>query len=591
MTNSRPKIQNSQLRQGSAGQAKLTAMRHSCAHLLAAAVKKIFPGAKFAIGPVIENGFYYDFDLPRQLTPADLGKIEKEMVKIASQNFAITKTSLSRQEAIKKEKYSKQSYKLELINDLSDKKLTYYTLANFADLCRGPHVKNTKEIGPFKLLSLAGAYWKGSEENPMLQRIYGTCFPTQKELDAHLKNLEEAEKRDHRVLGRTLDLFSLPEEVGAGLPVWHPKGAILRGIIEDFWKKEHQKRGYQLVYTPHIGSVGLWKKSGHWDFYRENMYSPIKIDKQEYLLKPMNCPFHIMIFKQHMRSYRDLPIRYAELGTVYRYERSGVLGGLTRVRGFTQDDAHIFLRPDQLQKEIENVLDLATLMMKTFGFSPKAYLSTKPQKSLGSPAEWKRATSALEGALKSKKISYEIDPGEGVFYGPKIDIKIADALDREWQGPTIQVDFNFPQKFDIAYIDESGKKQHPIMVHRTVLGSMERFVGILIEHFAGAFPAWLSPTQAVVIPISTQKHLKYAKEVLDQLISADIRAETDSRNESVSKKIRDAEIQKVPYMIVVGDKEVKSKTINVRFRDTNRKQTLKPAQFIKTALTEITNKK
>ncbi len=414
----------------------------------------------------------------------------------------------------------------------------------------------------------------------MLQRIYGTCFKTKKQLDDYIRKIEEAEKRDHRKLGRKLDLFTLPQEIGGGLPIWHPKGAILRQVIEDFWKEEHKKRGYLLVYTPHIANLDIWKKSGHWKFYKEYLYSPIKIDKSEYLLKPMNCPFHILIYKSKIRSWRDLPIRYAELGTVYRYERSGVLHGLVRVRGFTQDDAHIFCHPDQLEGEIIDVIKLAGFMMATFGFKKyNAYLSTRPEKSIGSDKIWKIATSALKNALVKSKLDYKTDPGEGIFYGPKIDIKLEDALGREWQGPTIQVDFNFPEKFDVNYIDKKGKKQQVVMVHRTVLGSLERFIGCLIEHYEGAFPLWLAPVQVEVIPVS-DKFLKYAQEVNCQLLNVNCRSEVDSRSESVGKKIREAEIEKIPYMIVVGEKEKKARTVSVRSLGKNKLQSMKIDKFI-----------
>ncbi len=459
---------------------QLQIMWHSCSHVLAQAVMQMFPEAKLGIGPAIEDGFYYDFDLPRSLIPEDLQIIEKKMKKIIKENYQFKKEIVDRKKAIEFMKKIRQFYKVELLKEMKDKKVTVFRQGDFVDLCAGPHLDSTGEIGPFKLLSIAGAYWKGNEKNPMLQRIYATCFETKKQLNDYLKKLEEVEKRDHRKLGRKLDLFSLPEEIGGGLPIWHTKGAILREIIEDFWKKEHKKRGYQLVYTPHIANLDIWKKSGHWKFYKEYLYSPIKIDKSEYLLKPMNCPFHILIYKSKLRSYRDLPIRYAELGTVYRYERSGVLHGLVRVRGFTQDDAHIFCREDQLEDEIIEVIKLAQFMITTFGFKNyKIYLSTRPKKSIGTDKMWNLATKALKNALEKAKLSYKIDPGEGVFYGPKIDIKLEDALGRQWQGPTIQVDFNFPEKFNVNYIDQKGKKQQVVMVHRTVLGSIERFIGCL----------------------------------------------------------------------------------------------------------------
>lgn len=572
----------------------LNTLRHSTAHVLAAAVLDMFPEAKFAIGPEIENGFYYDFDLPRTLIPEDLPILEEKMRLLIEQDLPFQKKIVKIDEALALSKKAKQIYKTELLSDFKkdkEKTVTFYKTGNFVDLCKGPHVKSTSEIKAFKLTKISGAYWRGNEKNKMLQRIYGTAFYTQKELDEYLVLQEEAEKRDHRKLGKELDLFSSPEELGGGLPLWHPRGAVLRNTIEEFWKKEHQKRNYQLVYTPHIAKLDIWKTSGHWNFYRENLYSPMEIDDQQYLVKPMNCPFHLYIFKSAMRSHKDLPIKYAELGTVYRYERSGVLHGLTRVRGFTQDDAHILCRPDQLEAEIIDTLKLVDFMMKTFNFKYKVYLSTKPEKAIGSDKIWKEATSALKDALNKTKTKYEVDPGEGVFYGPKIDIKLEDSLKREWQGPTIQVDFNLPEKFDVNYIDSTGKKQKVVMVHRAVLGSLERFIGVLIEHFAGAFPAWLSPVQAVVLPVSDKKHLKYAKKVADELINAGIRTELDSRAESVGKKIREAQMQKTPYMIVVGDKEEKDGTLTIRFRNIDKQEVLKVSKFIDLVKKEIEEKK
>jgi threonyl-tRNA synthetase len=579
---------------------QLQIMWHSCSHVLAQAVMQMFPEAKLGIGPAIEDGFYYDFDLPRSLIPEDLQIIEKKMKKIIKENYQFKKEIVDRKKAIEFMKKIRQFYKVELLKEMKDKKVTVFRQGDFVDLCAGPHLDSTGEIGPFKLLSIAGAYWKGNEKNPMLQRIYATCFETKKQLNDYLKKLEEVEKRDHRKLGRKLDLFSLPEEIGGGLPIWHTKGAILREIIEDFWKKEHKKRGYQLVYTPHIANLDIWKKSGHWKFYKEYLYSPIKIDKSEYLLKPMNCPFHILIYKSKLRSYRDLPIRYAELGTVYRYERSGVLHGLVRVRGFTQDDAHIFCREDQLEDEIIEVIKLAQFMITTFGFKNyKIYLSTRPKKSIGTDKMWNLATKALKNALEKAKLSYKIDPGEGVFYGPKIDIKLEDALGRQWQGPTIQVDFNFPEKFNVNYIDQKGKKQQVVMVHRTVLGSIERFIGCLIEHYEGAFPLWLAPSQVIIIPLS-DKFLKYAQEVNHQLSNVNCRSEIDNRCESVSKKIREAEIQKIPYMLVVGEKEVataktqkdiKNAEVSVRSLGKNKLESIKIDKFIDKILKEIKEKK
>ncbi|MBI4303156.1 MAG: threonine--tRNA ligase [Chloroflexi bacterium] len=539
-------------------------MRHSAAHIMAEAVQSLFPSAKFGIGPAIENGFYYDFDLPRPLTPDDLPAIEAKMKEISSAD-----TPFIRQEATKEEArrlFAAQPYKLELIDELEDEKVTLYRQGPFLDLCRGPHVKSTGQVKAFKLLSIAGAYWRGNEHRPMLQRIYAAAFDTEKALAEYLKQLEEAARRDHRRLGAELDLFSIHEEFGPGLALWHPKGALIRRVIEDFWKDEHFKRGYDLVYTPHIAKLGLWKTSGHWDFYREYLYSPMEVEGQEYIVKPMNCIGHIFIFKTKQRSYRDLPMRFAELGTVYRFERSGVLHGLSRVRGFTQDDAHIFCRFDQLEDEVAGVLDLARFMTDTFGFSNyHVLLSTRPEKYAGGLDVWEEATETLRRALVRKKIEYDIDPGEGVFYGPKIDIKFEDALGRGWQGPTIQVDFNLPQRFDVTYIGEDSK-EHPVaMVHRTVLGSMERFLATLIEHYGGAFPVWLSPVQAMIIPIA-DRHLEYARKLEAELRAEGVRAKVDGRSETVNSKIRQAQLEKIPYMVVAGDKEVAASTVSVRLR-------------------------
>lgn len=546
----------------------LETMRHSLSHIMAAAVIDMFPEAKLGIGPSIDNGFYYDFDLPRALIPEDLVIIDNKMRKLIKEDLKFEKTEIPIKEAIKEAKKKGEVFKLELLEDLKtkgEKTVTFYRIGSFVDLCTGPHVSSTGKVGTsFSLNRFSGAYWRGDEKNKMLQRIYGVAFKTGEELNKYMKNLEEAEKRDHRKLGQELDLFSSPEILGGGLPLWHPKGSIIRENIEDFWKKEHRKRGYDIVYTPHIAKLDVWKISGHWDFYKENLYSPMEIDGQDYLIKPMNCPFHIFIYNEKLKSYRDLPIRMAELGTVYRYERSGVLHGLTRVRGFTQDDAHIFCRPDQLEDEIVDTIKLVDFMMKTFGFKYKTYLSTKPDKAIGSDKVWKESTKALENALKKTKTKYEVDPGEGVFYGPKIDVKLEDSLGREWQGPTIQVDFNLPEKFDVEYVDEKGKKEKVVMVHRAVLGSMERFVGILIEHYGGAFPLWLAPVQAVILPISDKKHGKYAKSVADSLREEGLRIKVDDRPESLGRRIRDNELQKVPYVLIVGDKEMKAKKVAVR---------------------------
>ncbi len=539
---------------------------HSTSHLLAHAVKQLFPQARLAIGPAIEEGFYYDFDFERPFTPEDLEKIEVRMGELAKANSPVKRRVLAKAEALAFFQKMGEPYKVELISELADDTISLYEQGDFADLCRGPHVASTAKIKAFKLLSVAGAYWRGDEKNKMLQRIYGVSYPAKDALDAYLARLEEIKRRDHRKLGRELDLFSLNDEVGPGLVLWHPKGAVIRNIIENFWREEHYRGGYQLVFSPHIARLDLWKQSGHWDFYRENMYSPIDIDTVQYELKPMNCGFHIMIYNSSLRSYKDLPIRHAELGTVYRYERSGVLHGLMRVRGFTQDDAHIFCRLDQLEEEILRVLDFTLFILKTFGFSEyDIYLSTRPEKFVGSPENWERSTNALKAALETRKLAYEVDPGEGVFYGPKIDIKIKDVLGRSWQCSTIQVDFNNPERFNITYVGEDNKPHQPIMVHRALMGSLERFFGVLIEHYAGAFPVWLAPVQVKVATI-TDRLLDYAGGVRDSLLAAGIRVELDGRPEKVGFKVREAALQKVPYILVVGDKEAQQKTVAVRER-------------------------
>jgi len=573
----------------------LEIVRHSLSHVLAMAVRQMFPEAKLGIGPAIEDGFYYDFDLPRTLIPEDLPLLEEKMREIIKSNIEFKQEDKEAQKAYQEEKKSGADYKAELVGDLianGSEKVSYYVSGDFRDLCAGPHIRNTqqlKNIG-FKLTKIAGAYWRGSEKNKMMQRIYGLAFENEKELQKYLERLAQAEARDHRKLGQELDLFSVPEDIGGGLPVWHPKGSILRNQVEEFWKKTHRENGYDYVYTPHIGKIDLWKKSGHWDFYRENLYSPMDIDEQEYLIKPMNCPFHIAIFQSSLRSYRELPIRYCELGTVYRYERSGVLHGLTRVRGFTQDDAHIFCREDQLEKEIVEVIKLADYMMKTFGFKYKAYLSTKPEKAIGSEKIWKEATKALEGALKKTKTKYSVDPGEGVFYGPKIDIKFEDSVGREWQGPTIQVDFNFPEKFDVTYIDAKGVKARPVMVHRTVLGSMERFIGVLIEHYGGEFPVWLAPTQVNIITVGASNK-KFASNVYKDLVDRGFRVQLRIDNETVGKKIRDSELAKIPYALVIGDKEMDSGSVAVRRLHDKKIEVIKVDKFITSLQEEVASKK
>lgn len=546
-------------------------LRHSTSHVMAQAVRRLFPEVKVAIGPAIENGFYYDFDKPEPFTREDLALIEEEMRKIIKEDLPIVREEVSRKDALKLFDEAGEIYKVELIRDMPDAEtVSLYRQGEFVDLCRGPHLESTGKIKEFKLLNVAGAYWRGDEKNKMLQRIYGTAFPTKGELDHYLEMLEEAEKRDHRRLGKELDIFSLHEEGGAGLVYWHPKGGIIRKVIEDFWRDEHLKRGYDLVFSPHIAKRDLWEISGHWGWYRDDMYSPIDIDGIEYLLKPMNCPFHILMYKTKTRSYRDLPLRWAELGTVYRYERSGVLHGMLRVRGFTQDDAHLFMRPDQLEDELVGVIDLVKFMMESFSYREYDFeLSVRDplnkDQYVGSDDVWEMAENALVAAMDRAGIKFKRMEGEAKFYGPAIDVQIKDALGRGWQGPTIQVDFNLPERFDIHYIGEDNAQHRPVMIHRTVLGSMERFVAGLIEHYNGAFPVWLAPVQVRIIPIA-DRHFDYAKRVEKAFRDQSLRVETDARSEKVGYKIREAQMEKIPYMIVVGDKEVEEEKISVRSR-------------------------
>jgi len=540
--------------------------RHSSAHLLAAAVTELFPTAECGIGPPIDDGFFYDFKVDRPFTPEDLEAIEKRMGEIAAQDRPIEKKLLPKPEALALFGKKGQSLKCELIEEKAGDQVQCYTMGEFIDFCLGPHLPSTGKIKAFKVLTSSAAYWKGKEGNPQMQRIYGTSFFTPKELKKHLHRLEEAKRRDHRRLGKELELFSVADQTGAGLILWHPKGGFIRKQIEDYWRDRHLEGGYDLVYSPHIAKLDLWKTSGHTEYYSANMYSPMPIENVEYQLKPMNCPFHITIYSSKLRSYRELPLRFAELGTVYRFERSGVLHGLLRVRGFTQDDAHIFCRMDQLEDELVDVLDFNTEVLSTFGFRDyEIYLSTRPEDASGTDEQWEIATGALKHALEKRGLKYEVDPGEGVFYGPKIDIKIKDSLDRAWQCTTVQVDFHNPGRFGLEYIGDDGKAHPPVMVHRALLGSLERFFGILIEHYGGAFPLWLAPVQAVIIPVA-ERHHDYAKQVRDELKSAGVRVQIDDRSEKMGYRIREAQLQKVPYMLVVGDKEAEAGDVAVRHR-------------------------
>jgi len=547
---------------------RLETMRHSASHVMAEAVKVLFPEAKFGIGPPIEDGFYYDFDLPRPLVPEDLAAIEENMRKSVAAKAPFVREEMDRDKA--RQLFASQPYKLELIDDLPDQTVTVYRSGSFVDLCRGPHVDSTGEVGAFKLLNIAGAYWRGDEKRPMLQRIYATAFATQAELDEHLKKLAEIEARDHRRLVKQLDLISFHEEAGAGLAYWHPKGGLIRVLIEDYWRKRHLEGGYDIVFTPHIGRAHLWETSGHLGFYKESMYSPMQIDEQDYYIKPMNCPFHIMIYKTRLHSYRELPLRWAELGTVYRYERSGTLHGLLRVRGFTQDDAHIICAPEQIEDEITRVLDFCLSILQAFGFEDyKVELSVRDPQNLGkyagSDAMWQQAERSLIKALEARNLPHERKEGEAVFYGPKIDVKIKDVLGRYWQCSTIQFDFNLPDRFDMTFIGEDGKERRPYMVHRALMGSLERFFGVLVEHYSGAFPVWLSPVQVMIIPIA-DRHVDYARKVEAVLKADGLRVQIDARSERMNSKIREAQLQKIPYMLVVGDKEVAEEAVSVRLR-------------------------
>lgn len=556
-------------------QEKIHRMRHSMAHVMASGVLKLFPDAKIAIGPSIENGFYYDFDLPRKLTPDDLLVIEKHMVKVIKADIPFEKEVISRSKAL--EFFQGQIYKIELINDLpEEEEISLYHMGEFVDLCRGPHVESTGRLNPqaFKLLSIAGAYWRGDENKPMLQRIYGTAWGDPKQLKAHLEHLEELEKRDHRRLGKELDLFSLQEKAGPGLVYWHPKGARIRVAVEDFWRQEHYKNGYEMVFTPHVGKSWLWETSGHLDFYAEGMYPHMVMDKANYYAKPMNCPFHVMIYKNGKHSYRDLPYRWAELGTVYRYERSGTLHGLLRVRGFTQDDAHLICTPNQMQDEIQEVLRFSLYMLRSFGFTEiAAYLSTMPEKAVGDPSRWEDAQQSLKKAIEEEGLDYQVDEGGGAFYGPKIDLKVKDALSRFWQLSTIQFDFNLPERFNMTFTDSDGTEQRPYMIHRALLGSLERFFGVMIENYGGAFPVWLAPVQAVVIPVAPMFD-DYASHVTKKLKQKGIRCQADLSKDRMNAKIRYHQTQKIPYMLVVGEREERENSVSVRIRTGEKKDFL-----------------
>ncbi|MDR0497726.1 MAG: threonine--tRNA ligase [Treponema sp.] len=578
---------------------RLAIIRHSVSHVMAEAVTRLFPGTKVAIGPSIENGFYYDFqflhgDSKAPISPENLPAIEAEMKKIIDSKEDFIRVETSRDEAL--ELFADEPFKQELIKELpSGEDITIYENRDaggktlWADLCRGPHVKNTREIhsGAFKLMSIAGAYWRGDENRPMLTRIYGTAWENPKDLKAYLAFLEEVEKRDHRRLGKEMALYSTHEEAGAGLIYWHPNGGRMRVAVEDFWRKEHYRNGYEILYTPHIGKSWLWETSGHLGFYNSSMYSPMQIDNQDYIIKPMNCPFHIMIYKNSGRSYRELPLRWAELGTVYRYERSGVLHGLLRVRGFTQDDAHIFCTPEQMEDEIHEVLRFSLWIWKVFGFKDiKAYLATKPAESVGEQSRWDAAIESLRKAINTEGLSYEMDEGGGAFYGPKIDLKIKDALGREWQMTTIQFDFNEPERFDITFVDSDGKHKRPYMIHRALLGSLERFFGVLIEHFGGAFPVWIAPEQVAVIPVA-ESFNDYAKKVVSTLKVADIRVTAELSDDRLNAKIRDCQNRKIPYMLVVGERELNDNTVSIRLRDGRQMPAMKLQDFAALVIKKI----
>ena len=569
----------------------LSTLRHSTAHVMAEAVLMMFPDAQIAIGPSIENGFYYDFDLPRPLTDEDLETITKNMRKIINEGHEFVRKEVTRDEA--REIFKNQKYKLELLDAIPEgETVTIYNQGNFTDLCRGPHVQSTKDLAAdgFKLLSIAGAYWRGSEKNKMLTRIYGTAWANKADLRAYMDHLADVEKRDHRKLGKELDLFSLHEEAGPGLVYWHPRGARVRQVIEQFWREEHYKNGYEMVYTPHVGKSWLWETSGHLGFYKDGMYPPMEMDNTDYYVKPMNCPFHIMIYQNSKRSYRDLPCRWAELGTVYRYEKAGSLHGLMRVRGFTQDDAHLFVTPDQMDDEIMEVLRFSLHMLHSFGFNDiHAYISTKPEKSVGEIEKWNAATEALKKAVEKEGLKYDIDEGGGAFYGPKIDLKIKDAIGREWQLSTVQFDFNLPERFGMTFVDKDGVEKRPYMIHRALLGSIERFFGVLIEHYAGAFPPWLSPDQIAIIPVGEMAY-DYAKEVEKTLRAEGFRVTTDLSSDRMNAKIRNAQKMKTPYMLILGEKEMEGKLVSVRYRNGKQDNFLALDDFIKSVHKTVDNK-
>ena len=563
----------------------LDILRHSTSHIMAQAVQEVFKGAKVAIGPAIENGFYYDFDYTRPFTIEDLEAIENKMQEIIDRNYPFVRDERDRATAIKFFQDRNEDYKVEILRELPEEKVSFYRDGDFVDLCRGTHLPSTGWVKAFKLTGVAGAYWRGDERNTMLQRIYGTAFSTPKGLEEHLNRLEEAKKRDHRKLGKELDLFSIQDEVGAGLVIYHPNGAMLRTLLEDFEKREHLKRGYQIVKGPQILKLDLWKKSGHWDHYRENMYFT-EIENQQYGLKPMNCLAHMMIYKTKIRSYRDLPIRYFELGTVHRHEKTGVLHGLLRVREFTQDDAHIICAPDQLKNEIKGIIDFVRDVMRIFDFSYEMELSTRPQKSIGSDEDWESATQALMDVLKETAIPFSIDEGAGAFYGPKIDVKLRDSLGRAWQCSTIQCDFTLPERFDLTYVGADGERHRPVMIHRVILGALERFLGVLIEHYGGAFPLWLAPVQMVVLPITERQHA-YGEEVYHLIKEKNLRVEKDFRNEKLGFRIREAQLKKIPYMLVIGDREVENRGVSPRTREGNDLKFMSLENFLNNLKTEI----